>query len=206
MKLQIAALAASVLTGATAAADTPTDDFLDLVQNTCLPAIENAREPDLAGLEPYDRDNPSHNFIGPTFGPAFVMEDPRLLIAFGERNGLRHCEVSFSAATPAEDGAAIVDALEPWIYDRIERTSYILVSNCGMVGFKMLISAGSPWPNPRGQFVRILVQGLAHPEDDTWYGAPRVFIAETPEPSAEECIEATDASGRADFSRGSAVR
>lgn len=202
--IAFAALACT-LAWTAATAQTLTDAFFDLVENTCLPAIENARAPDLTGLEVYDRENPNHNFIGPTFEPAFVMDDPRLLIAYGERNGLHHCEVSFSEATPAREGAAIVDALEPWIYDRIEQTSYTLISNCEMVGFKMLISAGSPWPNPRGQFVRILVHGLAHPEDETWYGAPRVFVAETPEPTAEECIEATDASGQPGFGQTNPV-
>ena len=55
MKLPSSMIAVAVLACTSATAQTTTDAFFDLVENTCLPAIENARAPDLTGLEVYDR-------------------------------------------------------------------------------------------------------------------------------------------------------
>ena len=188
MTMRVWAFLAATLASSAATADTLTDDFFDLVENTCLPAIEDAEVPGLSGLTPHDRDNPDHNVLGPTLWPGFVTDDPRLLVAYGERNGWRGCEVSFSVGMPSGEGAMITDALETWIENHIVLTPYILVSDCGMLGFKYLVSAGSADQNPRGYFVRIVAQALVDLDDDALYGEPRFIVAETPDPSAEECI------------------
>jgi len=188
MSIHIVALVTVLMVSAVTKAQTLTHDFLDLTENTCLSAIELAEVPDMSGLTPYEAENPDHNFIGPSLGQGFVAADPRLLIAYGERNGFHACEVSFSVAQVTGEGAAIVDALAQWIDNLVERSSYILIDNCEMFGFKFFFVAGSSDRNPRGQFVRIVAYGGVDPEDDERYGEPRVIIAETPELSAEECL------------------
>ena len=188
MFLRSLALVALLAARPVAAADTLTEDFFDFLEDTCLPAIENVEVPDLSAMTPYDRDNPDHHFLGSTLGDAYVHDDPRLLIAIGERNGFRGCEVSYAPETVTEDGAAIVDALEIWIHDHIDRTTYSLVDNCVLPGFKFFVVAGSEGRNPRGHFVRILAYGAVGHDDEERYGHPRALIAETPESSAEQCI------------------
>ncbi len=175
---------AAALSASPAAADTLADDFLDLLVNTCLPALENAEVPDFSGMTPYDADNPDHHFAGPNFGDGFVADDPRLLIAFGERNGYRGCHVSFAVSPATGESGPIVDALETWIFDHIDGTDYTLIYNCA--GH---IVAGSQARNARGYFVRVLVDVWRNPEDDGRLGTAIATAGEGPEPPAEECID-----------------
>ncbi|MCB9946993.1 MAG: hypothetical protein H6842_04100 [Rhodospirillaceae bacterium] len=187
LRVSILAAAVAVCPGA-AAADGLADDFLDLLRNTCLPAIETGQVADLSGMTPYDGGNPDHNWLGPSIGDGYVADDPRLLIAFGERNGYRGCEVFFAAEIPTGDGATIADALEDWIAGHIDGTPYGLVENCPLFGFRLFVAAGSADRNPRGFFVRILATSAVDPDDAARYGNPRAVVIETPEPSIEQCI------------------
>lgn len=189
MALRVLVLFAALTASPGAAmANALADSFLDLLAHTCLPAIETAEAPDLSAFMPYDGANPDHNVLGPTVGDGFVLDDPRLLIAYGEQFGLRGCEVSFAEEMPGADGAAIADALDAWIYGHLDSTDYRLIENCPSFGYRMFVSAGTAEPNPRGHFVRILATATTDPDDETQYGNPRVLVAETEEPPAEYCI------------------
>ncbi len=170
----------------TAVADTPAVAFFDLLEKVCLPAIESGETPDLSALTPHDRDNPDHNVLGSIFGAAYVEADPRLLIAFGELNGLRGCEVSFAGQTVGAEGKAIADALETWIYDHIDQTGYELIDHYSMYSIKYVISVGSLERNPRDYFVKIAAFAGVNPDDDTHYGHPRVVVGEMPDDSRAE--------------------
>ncbi len=172
-----------------AAEELVSERFFSLLEEVCLPALEAGTVPDLSGFAPYDKTNPDHNFLGPGIGEGFVADDPRLLIAFGEKNGYRGCEVNFAGAEASPEGKATADALETWIESFIGRSQYDLVDNCALPGFKYFVVAGAPGQNPRGYYLRILVHAMIDPDDEERYGLARALVGESPEPATVHCIE-----------------
>ncbi|MEM7445978.1 MAG: hypothetical protein AAF414_21840 [Pseudomonadota bacterium] len=189
MRFSITILATAGLVGTTALAQSPVDDFFNLTDSLCLPAIESGNAPDLADFAPFDPNNPERDFLGSSLGDGHVTDDPRLVVIYGETNGFRSCEVSFAGRNLSADDQAISDRLPDWFENLTGQSRYVLIDNCDFAGFKFYLVAGTSVPNPRGHYVRFVAHAGVDFEDEDRYGQPRILIGETPEMSEERCIE-----------------